>query len=240
MDIRALRDVWIMKKMACLLVATLTLIALLFLVSSVQAYTNSENGFSINPPVGWTTEEEVEGVVVAFLGPQDPDVGYVNVNVDVQETYQTLETIVENTKQSWAASYSNYSLITDESWVLNGDNCHELEISYEDDGTFIQDSVLFVENDVLYQVTYLAGPTNYDAYFEDWAESINTFEIQSAQPTSTPDGFSFRFELTGLPFLLLLVAIAVIIVVIIAVLSRRSKAESSRTFPSPPPPPPAQ
>jgi len=225
-----------MKKTIYLSVATLTLITLLFLVPSARAYTDTLNRFSITPPTGWTVEQDMEGVIVAFLGPQDPDVGPVNINIDIQETSQTLDTIIENTKQSWSTSYSDYSLITDESLVINGHACHELEVSYTDGETpIMQDSVLFLENDALLQVTYLAGPTTYDTYSDDWVESLSTLQLEST-PSPSPDGFSFHFELTGLPFLLLLTAVAAIVVVIVAVLVRKSKANSSRAIPPPPPP----
>ena len=130
--------------MTNLSVAILTLVALLFLVSSARAYTDTLNRFSITPPMGWTVNQDMEGAVVAFLGPEDPDMVYVNVNVDVQETSQTLNTIVENTKQSWSTSYSDYSLITDERLVINGHTCHELEISYTNGGTpIMRDSFYF-------------------------------------------------------------------------------------------------
>jgi len=173
-----------------------------------------------------------------FLGPQDPDVGTVNINVDIQQTIQSLATIVANTKQSWSASYSNYSLMTDKSLVINGLNGHELKISYSQDGSpTMQDSVLFVENDALYQVTYLAGPTTYDTYSANWVESLNTFHIVNVtSPTDSSSGFNFHFEITGLPFILLLIAVAVVFVVIVVVLVRRSKANSSKTYLPPPPP----
>ena len=221
------------------LVAIATIVLLLFVVSCVQAYSDSQSRFSITPPTGWTTQEGVGGVVVIFLGPQDPDVGPVNINIDIQQTIQSLENIVTNTKQSWSTTYSNYSLITDKNLVINGLNGHELKISYSQDGTpTLQNSVLFVENDVLYQVTYLAGPTTYETYSANWLDSLNTFQIENTQtPTDSPNDISFHFELTGLPFLLLLIAVAVVFIVIVVVLVRKSKANSSKTYLPPPPPP---
>lgn len=227
-----------MKRTNSLLIASLTLISLLFMVSSVQAYSDSQNRFSITPPTGWTTEEGAGGVLVMFLGPQDPDVGPVNINVDIQQTTQSLENIVTNTKQSWSTTYSNYALITDKSIVINGLNGYELKMSFSQDGTSaMQDSVLFVENEALYQVTYLAGPTTYDTYSANWLESLSTFHIVNApSPTDSSSGFSFNFEITGLPFLLLLAAVAAIFIVVVVVLVRKSKTKSSRINLPPPPP----
>jgi hypothetical protein len=226
-----------MKRTISLLIASATIVSLLFVVSCVQAYSDSQNRFSITPPTGWTTQEGAGGVLVMFLGPQDPDVGPVNINVDIQQTIQSLETIVTNTKQSWSTTYSNYSLMTDKSIVINGLSGHELKISYNQDGTpTMQDSVLFVENDALYQVTYLAGLTTYDTYSTNWIDSLNTFHIVNApSPTDSSSGFSFNFEITGLPFILLLIAVAVVFIVIVVVFVRRSKANSSKTYLPPPP-----
>jgi len=225
-----------MKKITYLLIASLTLISLLFLVSCVQAYSNPQNRFSITPPTGWTTTEGEGGVIVAFLGPQDPDIGPVNINIDIQETSQTLENVISNTKQSWSTTYTNYTLITDKSLVVNGLSCHELEISYSDDETpIMQDSILFLDNDALYQITYLAGPTTYDTYADIWIESLNTFQVENTQsPTGSPNEISFRFEITGLPFLLLLAAVAIVIIIIVVVLVRKSKVSRSKTYLPPP------
>jgi hypothetical protein len=227
-----------MKTKSFLLIASLTLILMLFSVSNVQAYSDNLNRFSITPPTGWTTQEGVEGTVVVFLGPQDPDVGSININIDIQQTIQTLNTIIGNTKQSWSATYSNYTLMTDKNIVINGFNGHELKISYDQDGaSVIQDSLLFLDNDALYQVTYLAGPTTYETYSANWIESLNTFHIVNApSSTDSSSGFSFNFELTGLPLLLLLAAVAIIFIVLVVVLVKRSKAKSSRINLPPPPP----
>lgn len=102
----------------------------------------------------------------------------------------------------------------------------------------MQDSVIFLENDALYQVTYLAGPTTYETYSANWSDSLNTFQIENTQsPTDSPNDISFHFELMGLPFLLSLIAVAVVFIVIVVVLVRRSKVSSSKTYLPPPPPP---
>jgi hypothetical protein len=220
---------------------TIAIITILLTIYPARAYTDSENRFSISPPQGWTAKEGVEGTVVQFLGPQDPDVAYVNINIDIQNTDQTLQTITDNSKQSWASTYSNYSLTTDKDVTVNGRGGHELAFYASDNaGQFMQDSVLFVQNGLLYQVTYIAGPTTYDAYYNNWISSLNTFQIlftASPSPSSSSEGFNFSFSITGLPFLLLLVAVIIIIIVIVVVIARMRKPKnvSPQTFPPPPP-----
>ena len=228
-----------MKKTSFILL-TIALTAALLIVCPAGAYTDSENRFSITPPQGWTPNEEVQGTIVQFLGPEDSDVGRVNINVDIQNTFQTLQTIVDNTKQSWASTYSDYSLTTDKAVTVNGYSGHELAISASDsEGQFMQDSVLFVQNDLLYQVNYIAGPTTYNTYFNTWTSSLDTFQILSSEspsPSGSSDGFNFSFSITGLPFLLLIIAVIVIIIVIVvaAVRMRKPKNASLQTFPPPP------
>jgi len=220
---------------------TIAIIAALFTVCPARAYTDSENRFSITPPKGWTLKEGVQGTVVQFLGPEDSDVGYVNVNIGIQNTDQTLQTIVGNAKQSWASTYSNYSLTSDQGVTVNGYSGHELEISASDNGSqFMQDSVLFVQNGLLYQVTYVAGPTTYGTYYDNWTSSLDTFQILSTASPSllgSSSGFNFSFSITGLPFLLLIVAVIVIIVVIVVAVVRMRKPKNVplQTFPPPPP-----
>ena len=128
--------------------------------------------------------------------------------------------------------------MTDKSLVINGHDCHELKISAKEEGTpFMQDSVIFLENDALYQITYFAGPTTYDNYSDNWLESLNTFQIVNTQsPSGSPDGFNFHFEISGLPFLLLLIVVVAIFIVIVVILLRKSKIKSSKTYLPPPPP----
>jgi hypothetical protein len=164
-------------------------------------------------------------------------VGAVNINVAVQSTDQSLQTIVANTKQSWSTTYADYSLNTDRDTTINGYDGHELEISASDSGgPFEQDTVLIVQNGQLYQLNYVAGPTTYSTYFDTWSASAYTFTInQSALPSPTEGGveFSFNFSITGLPFIILVVAIILIIIVIVVVISRRKP----KTHPIQSPPP---
>lgn len=221
-----------MKKTAC--ASTIAVITLLMLIIPfAQAYDNSVHNFSITPPSGWSTEENVQGVIVQFVGPADPDTGAVNINVYVVETDQTLEDVVSETKQSWSSTLANYSLISEGSSNINGHNGYELEISFQSNGYKIkQDTVLFVENGRMFQVSYVAGPATYNTYFNTYVESLQTFQIKS--PPS-----SFSFEIWGIPLLLSVIAVIAIVIVAVVVLSRRKrKSESPQSSPPPPPPPP--
>ncbi|MEM2098237.1 MAG: PsbP-related protein [Candidatus Bathyarchaeia archaeon] len=204
--------------------------ALLF-VPLAFGYDNAMYDFSITPPAGWNIKENVQGVVVQFLGPSDPDVGAVNINVDVVDTSLTLAGVVSETKQEWASTLTSYVLISEGNLNVNGRNGYELEVEFRSGNSAIkQDTVLFVENGKLYQVNYVAGPSNYDRYFGDYVESLGTFQIKSPL-------FSFSFEIKGLSFLLLLVAVIVIVIVTVALLLRR-RNKSKQQFVTPPIPPP--
>jgi hypothetical protein len=219
-----------MKQIAC--VSTTVMITILMLIIPLAyAYDNSTYNFSITPPSGWSTKESVQGVIVQFVGPADPDTGAVNINVNVVETDLTLEGVVSETKQDWSTTLADYSLISEGSSNINGRNGYELEVSFQSNGdTIKQDTVLFVENGQMFQVSYVAGPTTYDTYSNTYAESLQTFQIKSPL-------LSFSFEITGIPFLLLVIAIIVIVLVAVVALSRRKrKSKSTQSFPPPPPP----
>jgi len=221
---------------------TILIVVSLFTVCSVRAYTDSENRFSITPPQDWTPKEDVQGIVVQFLGPDDLNVGYVNINIAIQNTVQTLQAVVDNSKQTWASTYSDYSLSTEKTVIVNGYTGHELELSASDSGgQFMEDTVLFVQNGLLYQVSYIAGPTTYDTYFNDWSTSLGTFQIvSSSSPTPSDSPYvdvQFNFSITGLPFILLIIAVIVIIIVIVIAVARKRKPKST-SFQNIPPPPP--
>lgn len=222
-----------MKIIACTS-ATVMITILMLIIPLAQAYDNGTYNFSITPPSGWSTKESVQGVIVQFVGPNDPDTGAVNINVNVVETALTLEGVVSVTKQDWSTTLANYSLISEGSLNINGRNGYELEVSFQSNGDIIkQDTVLFVENGQMFQVSYVAGPTTYNTYFNTYLESLQTFQIKSPP-------FSFSFEITGLPFLLLVTAIIAIVIVAVVVISRRKrKSKSPQSFQPPPPPPPS-
>ncbi len=217
------------KKLAVSLTLTVTLLFIM-LSPLAQAYTNEQANFSITPPSGWTTKENVPGVIVQFIGPADPDTGAVNINVDAVETDLSLQGVVSETKQSWATSLSDYTLISEGESVVNGQNGYKLEISFENNGkTVKQHTMLFVENDQMYQVNYVAGPTTYNQYFGTYLDSLETFKIEIV-------GFNFSFEITGWPFVALVVAVVVVIIVIVVLVTRRKSKPSQMQYYPPPPP----
>lgn len=209
---------------------TIVIILLIQIIPLAQAYENSTLNFSITQPSGWDTQENYQGFSVAFLGPADPDIGNVIITVYAAKTDLTLDATVSKTKQDWSTTFADYSLVSEGGLKINDHNGYEIEFSAQNGGVlFKQDSVLFVENGQLFQVSYTAGPTNYDTYFDTYTQSIKTFQIQSS-------GFSFgfNFEITGIPFLLLIAAIVVVVIVVV-VWSRKRKTNVTQSF-SPPPP----
>ena len=217
-----------MRKTACASIVTVFAI-LILTIPLAQAYDNSTSGFSITPPSGWSTKENEQGVIVQFLGPADPDTGNVNINIDVKNTDLTLEGVVSKTKQEWSTTLAGYSLISEDTGNLSGHTGTELVVSFQYNGAVVyQDSILFVENGKVYQVSYVAGSTAYDTYLAAFTQSLSTFQIQSSST-----GISFSFEITGIPFIILIISI-VAIVVLAVILSRRKR--KSKSMQSPPPP----
>lgn len=216
-----------MKKRVIIIVfMTMLTLSAFFLIAFVNAYTDSGNRFSITPPSGWTPKEGVQGIVVQFVGPEDPDVGTIKINVAIQSTDQTLQQIIDNTKQSWSATYTNYSLNTDRDTTINGYSAHELETTASQNGSpFGQDTVFIVQSGQLFQLSYVAGPTTYSTYFDKWSNSAYTLQINaSASPSpSVPE----------MPYWILGAIVIVAMIVVVATKTQKPKhagPEPQRTF----------
>src|SRR5438445_13166635 len=96
---------------------SLVLLALMFGVSvfasvDSNAYVNSNNRFSINPPRGWVVDSSgAFGTSVIFYGPTDANFR-VNMNVLVESTSLTLSAYVSASKTQLSHGLTNYYLVS--------------------------------------------------------------------------------------------------------------------------------
>lgn len=149
------------------------------LISSVYAYGNTQYGFSITAPTGWTTNEGVSGTAVIFYGPTMTETGTdVNINVAVSTTAQTLSEAISSLKADYPNEFPNFSLVSESSRNIGGLNSYELVYSFTDAGnTYKQKQVVFVENGQGFIITCTAIPSNYDTYLPTFDQSIQTFRL---------------------------------------------------------------
>ena len=162
---------------------SLVLLALMFDVSvfasvDSNAYVNSSNRFSLNPPSGWTVDSSgVYGTAVVFYGPTDT--GFrVNMNIIVESTSLTLSAYVSASKSQLSASLTNYNLVSEGPTTIGGIDAYVLV------GTFTQGSFniknkqdFLVQNQKAYVITSTALQSNYDTYQPAFDESVQTFTL---------------------------------------------------------------
>ncbi|HLN89142.1 MAG TPA: DcrB-related protein [Candidatus Binatia bacterium] len=149
------------------------------LISSVYAYDNTQYGFSITAPTGWTTSEGVSGTVVIFYGPTMTETGTdVNINIAVTSTTETLSEAISSMKTDYPTSFSDYSLVSESNRNIGGLSSYELVYTFTDSGnTYKQKQVVLIENGQGFIITCTAIPSNYDSYLPTFEQSIQTFRL---------------------------------------------------------------
>lgn len=149
---------------------------MLFSVSMVSAYDNSQYGFSITPPSGWSIAENASGVFVMFTSTSSGS----SINVVGEETSLSLLVAVSNTKPVLAA-FENYNLLSEGSRVIGGLDCYELVFTWTYQGIDLKvKQVYFVEHDYAFIITCSALEPQYDASSIAFENSLETFRIAGA------------------------------------------------------------
>ena len=144
-------------------------------------YVNKQYGFGLNPPEGWTTDENDQfGAVVRFDSPIENSSA---VNLGITKSYtlnasETLNIVVEQLLAQYPVVITNFTLVSNSARTVNGMNAHE--IIY----TFVQGiyalkgrQVIIEKNKKVFFLTYTALPDRYDIYNSVVEQSINSFTI---------------------------------------------------------------
>jgi disulfide bond formation protein DsbB len=198
-----------MKK---LLTAAALLTLILAFISSAHAYTSTTYGFTIDPPIGWTTTEPAYAAVV-FTGPTDQ--GYtVNINIQVETTSLTLDQFVQESKQSLQV-VPDYVNISETTRTINGNDAYEIVYTFTATSiTLKQKQVMLIINEKAYVIIYSAKQTTYPTYLPTFENTLQTFN------TTTDQGNIF-----GLDWRLwaIIIIIIVAVTITIAMLMRRKK-----------------
>jgi len=163
------------------LTATLIILLVCFSVGSVQAYTNKEHNFSIDPPSGWDIDDIVTLAVVAFYGPTEE--GFrVNFNVQVEplSTTMTIDQYASYAKEQLQLSLDNYELISERTRVINEVEAYEIVSTFTEETTYSTidykiKQVYLVKGKKAYVITYGALPTTYQKYLAEFESSVETF-----------------------------------------------------------------
>jgi photosystem II reaction center protein PsbP len=147
-----------------------------------NAYVNSNNQFSINPPSGWTVDSSgAYGTTVVFYGPTDTSFR-INMNVVVESTSLTLSAYVSASKTQLYATLTSYNIVSEGAKTIGGIDGYELV------GTFTQGSFnienkqdFLVQNQKAYVITSTALQSNYNTYQPGFEESVQTFKLTAPQ-----------------------------------------------------------
>ena len=167
------------KRMKKGLITTLIVLLVCVSASSVQAYTNEQYNFSVDPPLGWTVDDTATFAVVYFSGPTAEGLR-VNVNIQVASlpTTTTVEQYVSDAKQMLLIALDNYELVSERTRTINEVDAYELVQTFTQEGIDIKTKqVGLVKAKKAYIITYTALPTTYQKYLSAFEYSIETFKI---------------------------------------------------------------
>jgi len=165
------------KKMRKRLIATLIVLLVCVSVGSVQAYTNKEYNFSIDPPSGWDVDDLVTLTVVAFYGPTEEEFR-VNFNIQVESlsTTMTIEQYASEAKERLRLFFDNYELISERARVINEVDAYEIVSTFTEEAIdYKMKQVCLVKDKKAYVITYGALPTTYQKYLAEFESSVETF-----------------------------------------------------------------
>ena len=160
---------------------TVALVIVLFCVSvgSVRAYTNDENFFSIDEPLGWTADETVQDAAVVFYEPTSEE-GTVVINIVAQSVSSdmTLAELATAVKDQYPSLVDSFVIISESARFVNGINAYEIVAAVIMQGyDFMIKQVMLVRNLRVYVVTYAAVTAQYQQFLPDFEDSIETFTI---------------------------------------------------------------
>ena len=140
-------------------------------------YQNTEFGFALNPPEGWTIQDVSNqyAVFVSFLGPTE-DNFQINIYIS-NATLETGETIAGKAEEltDMYSSNENFSLIISDETTVNDMNAYEIVYTMN---TLKQKMVLVEKNNKVLILVYSALETSYDKYLTVFEESLNSLVIE--------------------------------------------------------------
>ncbi len=143
-------------------------------------YSNTEYGFGINPPEGWTVQETGGGlgIIVMFLGPTEDN---FNINMvissDTLETGETLSILADEFIDLYEVN-ENFTLILSGETTVNDMNAYEIEYTMN---ILKQKMVMVEKNNKILILVYSALETSYDNYIAVFEESVNSLIISDVQ-----------------------------------------------------------
>jgi hypothetical protein len=165
--------------------AAFGLVSFLLIVTLASGYTDSSNGFSIDPPAGWTTDtSHSNGEIVSFKAPDG--VSLISVIADNNNT-SSIDTFIASAQSDLAAqSQVPFQLVSDTQATVAGQPGRVLIYSAEMMGVPLRVKMdFFSVNGKVFAFFLTSFGTNYDQYQPQFDASVNTIRF-SALPDATP------------------------------------------------------
>lgn len=146
---------------------------------SELGYSNSEHGIGINPPEGWTANEDDAYGIVRFTGPIVDDFA---TNFGITQAYplgsDTLESISKAVIESYKTTFAQFTEISNSSATVNGRDAWIIECSYNLTGTEIYSKQVFVKKDGdVATISFAAAFSSYDTFLDEFDESLASFTM---------------------------------------------------------------
>jgi hypothetical protein len=149
--------------------------------STPKTYSNDEYGFSIVPPTGWKTKENVKignfTSVVAFIGPKENDFT-VNFNIYSESTKGlNLQEYVNLGKEA-SASIPSFNLISEKNRTIKNLEGYELVYTINLMNKSLEfEQMILIKNGESYVITFASLKDNFDKYISDFEKSTETFKF---------------------------------------------------------------
>ena len=139
------------------------------------------DGFSIQPPEGWTVDDSgSQGAAVIFT--DDPVDGFQsNINVRIDPVPgQSLDDVIEQSRTDLAEAFEGYDIFVDEATTVSGLPAHTFEATLTSDEVEYHNLQIFVVvGDSVYTVTATAPEARWATDDATFRASMETFTVDA-------------------------------------------------------------
>ena len=160
-------------------------IAFVLLVTVTTAYTNSQYGFSIDPPSGWIVDNSQKGVLIAFKDTNSAS----NININVNNTMGFgIDDLVSATKLDLTrlGSEYNFQLISEEGTKVADRDARVLVYESVFKGLKVRQKIIFlIDQDHWYIFTLTIPAASYNKYLPILEDSLKTLKFTTPPPIQT-------------------------------------------------------
>ena len=145
------------------------------------SYKNTQYGFGINPPMGWTVYGSNPNAIVTFAGPlvEDSFIIIIAISLHALENDQTIYSELDKAILNLSEVYSDFMLISRTNRTINGMNAQEIiyTITTPEGLKVKQKQVVIEKKSKALTFAYSATPNSFDIYNPIIEESLKSIKI---------------------------------------------------------------